>query len=282
MQANAFCFVVEPNSILTSRLPQVTVIVRIHKYGDLSLLENALGSLCAMQNCICLPLIAAQDLTKEQADQLNLIVNRFAWHRDFRPQIKHFTSPLGRGDLRSKMLNESLQDVNTKYAAFLDYDDLLMPFAYDLLIGKMQAARKLIAFGRVYRTLYDTSRNLIIDRARQFEYGYDYSDFIAHNSIPLHSFIMDVEALCLEHVVWSDDQMFMEDYFLTLQLFTESNADWRGLRDNVYVGDYVHSIDRPHTLAILDDDQRDKLNANEDYLRCLQRVQDVKGSKRTR
>ena len=100
-----------------------------------------------------------------------------------------------------------------------------------------------------------------------------YFDFIEHNSIPLHSFVMDVEALCLEHVVWSDDQMFMEDYFLTLQLFTESNADWRGLRDNVYVGDYVHSIDRAHTLAILDDDQRDKLHANEDYLRCLERVQ---------
>jgi hypothetical protein len=273
MQANALCFIAEPNTIVNSQLPQVTVIIRIHKDGNLSLLENALGCLCAMQNCICLPLIAAQDLTKEQADRLNLIVNRFEWHRDFRPQVKHYASHLGRGDLRSKMLNESLQVVNTKYAAFLDYDDLLMPFAYDLLIGKMQAARKLIAFGRVYRTLYDTSRSLIIDRARQFEYGYDYSDFIAHNSIPLHSFIMDVEGLCLEHVVWSDDQMFMEDYFLTLQLFTASNADWRGLRDNTYVGDYVHSIDRAHTLAILDDDQRDRLHANEDYLRCLQRVQ---------
>ena len=280
MQPNALCFIVEPNTILASLLPVVTVIIRIHKDGNLCLLENALGCLCAMQDCTCLPLIVAQDLTKEQADQLHLIVNQFVWHKDFQPQVKHYISHLGRGDLRSKMLNESLQDVSTKYAAFLDYDDLLMPFAYGLLIDKMQSTGKPIAFGRVYRASYDTSRNLIIDRSRRFEYGHGYSDFLDHNSIPLHSFMMDLEALPLENLVWNDDQIFMEDYFLTLQLFTESNADWRGLRDNIYIGDYVHSVDRAHTLAILDDDERDQLHANEDYLRCLRRVQDMKRSKR--
>jgi hypothetical protein len=86
---------------------------------------------------------------------------------------------------------------------------------------------------------------------------------------------MNLEALCLENLVWNDDQMFMEDYFLTLQLFNEANADWRGLRDNIYIGDYVHSVDRSHTLALLDDDERDQLHANEDYWRCLRQVQDM-------
>ena len=36
-----------------------------------------------------------------------------------------YQSQGGKGDLRSKMLNESLKKVKTRYAAFLDFDDLL-------------------------------------------------------------------------------------------------------------------------------------------------------------
>ena len=275
MQTNALCFLTQPNTRLGFDLPVVTVIMRIHKDGDLGLLENALGCLVAMQDCICLPLIAAQDLTAEQLDLLSLIVNRFPWYKHYPPRIDCYTSSPGRADLRSKMLNESLQGISTKYVAFLDYDDLLMPFAYSLLLGKIRATGRAIAFARVYQSSYDTRRRLIIGRAKTFEYGCSYGDFLGQNCIPLHSFVMDAEAIHLDQIVWRDDQKFMEDYFLTLQIFAEDNADWLGLRDNIYIGDYLHSTDRSHTLAILDEKKRDALHRDKEYLCCLRHVQNM-------
>jgi hypothetical protein len=67
----------------------------------------------------------------------------------------------------------------------------------------------------------------------------------------------------------------MEDYFLTLQIFAEDNADWLGLRDNIYIGDYLHSTDRSHTLAILDEKKRDALHRDKEYLCCLRHVQNM-------
>ena len=280
MEPKALCFITVPNTLSASSLPKVTVVIRIHKDANLDLLANALGCLSAMQDCVCVPLIAAQDLITEQVRSLKSMLNYFLWHQDFQPQILYYTSPNGRGDLRARMLNQSLRKVKTKYAAVLDYDDLLMPFAYSVLLSKLHSSGKAVAFGRVYRSLYDTKRRLIIDRAKRFEYGYAYSDFLAHNCVPIHSFIVHAEALQLEGVAWHEDQRFMEDYFLTLQLFSKGNADWRGLRDNFYIGDYIHSIDRAHTLAFYDDRELEKLHGDEVYLLCLQRIQELQRSKR--
>ena len=53
-----------------SQLPVVTTIIRYHKSGDTDALDNALLSLLAMRGCIVMPLIAAQDLSKDHKERL--------------------------------------------------------------------------------------------------------------------------------------------------------------------------------------------------------------------
>jgi hypothetical protein len=164
--------------------------------------------------------------------------------------------------------------VKSRYATFLDFDDLLMPFAYDWLISRLESRGKAVAFGRVFRTDLISATGQITARKRAYEYGYSYADFFDCNHAPLHSFMMDVSALDLSKLVNFDDQTYMEDYLLTLQLFNEENCDWESLKENFYIGDYIHCVDRFNTLAI-HDDGRDALLLDPHYLECDRRIKAI-------
>ena len=71
--------------------------------------------------------------------------------------------------------------------------------------------------------------------------------------------MLDLTQLDLSRIVYYDDQRFMEDYFLTLQLFTRENADWASLAKNVYIGDYIHSVNRTQALAFSDKKEREAI-----------------------
>ena len=276
LQTNANCFTSLPASKKPSCIPSVTTIIRFHKNADFKLLRNALGCLAAMQNCFVTPLIAAQDLTDKQTLELESLLGEFKWSTESTPVIQHYYSRNNNGDLRSKMLNESLRHVKTKYAAFLDYDDLIMPHAYDWLIDRLTATGKAVAFGRVYCTSFDNAKMLCIDRSSLYEYGYSYEDFIDHNHAPLHSFLIDTTQFNFDNIEYDENQKYMEDYFLTLQLFTKENTDWNSLKENRYIGDYIHSIDRQHTLAFSEDSIRAKLLKDEKYLACDKKINELR------
>jgi hypothetical protein len=276
MRTDAHSFVSYPNARQLEDLPVVTTIIRFHHSADLAILKNALHCLLAMQECVVVPLIAAQDLDEQQQSALRLLLSEYEWVAGREPIVDYYHSGQGKGDLRSKMLNESLKKVATRYAAFLDYDDLLMSHAYDWLIGRMCQTGKAVAFGRVYSTSYDSANGVILERKRTYEYGYTFDDFLRYNHAPLHSFMLDMEQLDVGNLTYFEDQRYMEDYLLTLQLFTRGNADWEGLAENVYIGDYIHSVDRTHTLAFSDTQEREKIFMDPEYILSEQRICDMR------
>lgn len=282
MRTDARCFVVCPSLQPNIKKPLVTTIIRFHKSADLDELKNALYCLYAMKDCVVIPLIAAQDLSKQQIEALENALNDFAWAQGCEPQVHLYQSQDGKGDLRSEMLNESLKKVKTRYAAFLDFDDLLMSHAYSWLINRLENTGKAVSFGRVYSTSYDSATGLLTGRKRVYEYGYSYEDFVHLNHAPLHSFMLDMERLDLSHIVYFEGQRYMEDYLLTLQLFTKDNGDWDSLKENFFMGDYIHSVDRTHTLAFSDEQERQAILANSEYISCEQRICDMRNSLGTR
>jgi O-antigen biosynthesis protein len=275
MRTDARCIEVGPSKQSKKKLV-VTTIIRFHKSANFNELKNALYCLVAMIDCVVIPLIATQDLSKKQIEELENTINDIPWKTGFLPQIHCYESKNGDGDLRSKMLNESLRKVTTRYAAFLDFDDLLMPHAYSWLINRLEKTGKAVSFGRVYATSYDSATGVLMDRKREYEYGYSYEEFVQHNHAPLHSFMLDLERLDLSHVIFFEDQRYMEDYLLTLQLFTQDNCDWESLGKNCYIGDYIHSIDRSHTLAFLNEQERQAMLSDPDYMVCEQRIKDMR------
>ena len=281
MQSDALCFVAHPNATKEALLPVVTTVIRFHKSGDLELLRNALCCLVAMRECLVRPLIAAQDLTDLQFSALNQLLNDFSWSPRATPVVHQYHSYDGCGDLRSKMLSESLRRVDTQYAAFLDYDDLMMSHAYTWLIGRIKESRKAVAFGRVYCTAYECASGRFIERTKEYEYGNGYDDFVNMNHAPLHSFLMDISKLDIENVFFYEDQRYLEDYFLTLQLFRRDNCDWESLAQNYYIGDYIHSEDRVQTLAFSSDSRdgaRQALLEDPEYQLCEKRINDLRAS----
>ena len=285
MRTDARCFLAYPSKNPNTEKPTVTTIIRFHKSADLNELKNALFSLQAMRDCLVIPFIAVQDLNEQQMDALANVLSIFSWSPEGEPQVLTYRSHDGKGDLRSKMLNESLKRVKTRYAAFLDFDDLLLPSAYSWLISRLEVTRKAVSFGRVYSTTYDSTTELLICRDRVYTYGSSYMEFSQLNHAPLHSFMLNLDRLDLNHIVYFDDQKFMEDYLLTLQIFTQENSDWDSLKENFYIGDYIHSTNRAHTLAFSDDKERQELLSSAEYMLCEQRIHEIRnaiGSKMTK
>ncbi len=243
-------FTVISGSVSRPDDPEVSCIIRFHRSGLFSDLDNALLCLQAMEKCRVKPFIVAQDLSEDQKIVLQDLVNEYQW--DLPVKVKFYHSLDGRGDLRAKMMNEALQEVTTRYAAFLDADDLLFSHAWSWLIKRLQFSGKAIAFARVYKALSSRSGQVIRQRCRAFEYGTTYEDFVENNHSPVHSFLLDVTRLDLRDVIYHDEQKYMEDYLLLLQIVTPYNGDRLGLEKNFYIGDYLFRKDHEQTLALRD------------------------------
>lgn len=256
----------------SSEKPLVTTIIRFHKSASFQELNIALNCLYSMIGCTVIPLVAAQDLSAEQIEKLKKLMSKFKWNRGYEIVIYFDTSPDSNNDLRSKMLNNSLKQVNTKYVAFLDYDDRLMSHAYAYLLERIKKTQKAISFGRVYKTTLNTATLVMSNRQRHFEYGYSYDDFVNHNHAPIHSFLIDIDKIGFDSVSYNPYQKYMEDYYLTLQLFTRNNADWDSLKENFYIGDYIYCIDKQQTLAIKNEEERHQILADQEYIVCEESI----------
>ena len=263
-------------NLITEELPVVTTIIRFHGGADINLLDNALISLVSQSDCVVQPLIATQDLSSSQMEALVKTAEQYPWNEKYKPIIKNFFSDNKNSDLRSKMLNESLKSVTTKYVAFLDYDDILFSSAYKWLLSRIKKTGKAVAFGRVFVTKFNKQKMQILERKKIYVHGSDYEEFLANNHAPLHSFLIDMQKINTGDIEYFDDMKYLEDYYLTLQIFTEGNVDWESLKFNYYVGDYIHSDDGNNTLAVIGDDEKKDITKNAEYLLCENRISELR------
>jgi len=273
VRTDAHCFV----SGIETRddLPEVTTIIRLHARGDLTILRNALFCLAAMRGCKVTPLIAAQDLSNAQAGTLDAILRDIPWMPGVVPIVRRYQSG-AQSDLRSVMLNRSLQEVTTRYAAFLDFDDRLLPHAYDWLLTRLRTTGKAIAIGRVFETIYDIRTQMLTARSKTYQYGYSYDDFLVANVAPIHSFMLDLSQLNVANLQYFEDQIYLEDYLMLLQLVRRSNTDWKGLGEDVYVGDYIRFSDSRNTLALADPARGEAIRQSSAFRSCESRINNLK------
>ena len=76
----------------------------------------------------------------------------------------------------------------------------------------------------------------------------------------------------LDQIKYYEDMKYTEDYYLTLQIFTEDGTDWKSLQERRPIGDYYHYEDKSQTLAILDQEQRNKIISSPDYIESEDRI----------
>ena len=272
-QAKCFILKSEPESKKSARGDRVATIVRFHRNGDRQLLDNAVFSLLAQSGCRVQLYLALQDFEDEEVRQMEAELAALPWSDSCQPVIRRYQSTHANPDLRSLMLNDTLKAVGSGYAAFLDYDDILFPGAYKALINRLNESKKSVTFGRVYSAIVHGSSGLTIRREKTFIHGRSYEDFLINNHAPLHSFLLDMGRIDLSGVIYFDDMKYMEDYYLTLQLFNDKNTDWDSLKREEFIGDYIHRVGGvQNTLAINCEITKSALLRDSEYIKCEQRL----------
>jgi lipopolysaccharide biosynthesis protein len=273
---DARIFISQPQSLLRIPKQKVSTIIRFSQSGDMMLLQNVLYSLMAQIGCSVQPIIAVQDLTDDTLADLNVMLKKMSWDDNCQPIIRKYYSTEKNRDLRSLMINDSLKAVKTEYAAFLDYDDIMFHNAYSWLVERLQNTGKNASFGLIYSAVFNSAENKIKERQVVYNYGKSYADFLKLNHTPIHGFLLNISKINMDQIQYYEDMKYMEDYFLTLQIFTEDGTDWKSLQERKFLGDYYHYEDKAQTLAVLDQEQRNKIISSSDYVKCEYRVAEIK------
>lgn len=270
----AGCFRLPATAVSTTEdTHQVSTVLRFHHSAPIERLKEALLSLICQQNCVVHPLIMIQDLREESVSEIRQELLELPWHPKARPQIQIFHSTPAEPDLRSAMLIAGLQNAGGGFAAILDYDDILFPGAYERLCHRLISTGKRATFARVYCTTVRTDNQARSKRSEAYCDRFTYDHFYENNFIPVHSFLLDLDQISLDRLKVHAFMPYMEDYFLTLQIFDHGKTDWEALTEEYFIGDYIHRPESTdNTLALLDVEAIDSMNRDPVYRICLERI----------
>lgn len=256
---------------------RVSTVIRYHGRGDRRLLANALLSLLAQAGCRVRPCIGVQDMPEAERDAFLRELDRLPWAEACRPLVHFFHGTPEQPDRRSEMLNEMLRAAGPDYVGFLDYDDVLFPHAYATLLARLRLTGKNATFGRVYSTAVDGASGHILRRERVYDHGRTYADFIATNHAPVHSFLLDMRQIDATAIEYFPEMKFMEDYYLTLQVFSADGADWESLAQDNFVGDYIYMQGQDtNTLAVSDAAKRREQLMSPEFSLSLVRITELR------
>ena len=140
-------------------------------------------------------------------------------------------------DARAALLNLGLRAAHGRYVAFLDYDDLIYPEGWRLLIEELEASGAAVAFGAVINA--SVSRDGLVPhvtaKRRVFE-GDGLPRLLWNNFCPLHSFVLDRSRLPAD-LAFDEGLVALEDYDLLLRIVSQHPSSFR-LKDKL-VGEYL-------------------------------------------
>lgn len=163
--------------------------------------------------------------------------------------IVNFTEPEP-ADARSVLLNLGVQNATGRYLAFLDYDDVLYPEAYEIMIGRLRDTGAAIAFAKV--------RVMRVDVYDQFFYmtekvippfgGTDLLDLFHNNFCPLHSYVIDRSQPPPEMLSFVTSLTMEEDYDVLLRISATFLSDFALIETEI--GDYYYKTDGSNTVPV--------------------------------
>jgi hypothetical protein len=122
-------------------------------------------------------------------------------------------------DARAALLNVGLRAATARYIAFLDYDDLIYPDAWEALTTELEISGAAIAFGGILNAT--VSRDGLVPyisaKHRVFR-GEGLPQLLHNNFCPLHSFVLDRSLIAPQDLVFDETLVALEDYDLLLRI----------------------------------------------------------------
>ncbi|MDX2225046.1 MAG: glycosyltransferase family 2 protein [Rhodospirillaceae bacterium] len=151
-------------------------------------------------------------------------------------------------DARAVLLNLGLSVAQGRYLAFLDYDDVLYPEAYALLVERLRLTGSAIAFAavrvmrlEVYRSYFYTAEEVV----PTFK-GAGLLDLFTTNFCPLHSYVIDRTAIPKAMLTFNSALVMEEDYDLLLRICAAHKSDFALI--GTRIGDYYYKTDGSNTV----------------------------------
>ena len=218
------------------------VVVRFHDLARLDELGRAVFSL-ALQDYRPLSIqlacqrmdVPAQESIRAALEPILAIVPEVAF------TLLNHEAPEPR-DARAALLNLGLRAGQGRYAAFLDYDDLIYPEGHRLLIAELEASGAAVAFGGILNADIDRDGLVPFTRAKRRVFqGEGLARLLCNNFCPLHSFVLDRFRIAAEDLAVDERLVALEDYDLLLRLCARYPSSFR-LKDKI-VGEYLFKND---------------------------------------
>jgi glycosyltransferase involved in cell wall biosynthesis len=225
------------------------VVVRLHDATRVFELSRCLFSMiCQTYRPLTINL-CTQRFSSLQLQELNAqVANLLALDRSVKFKIHNYATshPV---DARSALLNLGIKRSNGRYLAFLDYDDVIYPNAYELLISELQLSKAAIAFGgiNVKKVAIYSDFTITTQKNSPFK-GDNLLDLFRGNFCPIHSFVIDRQMVPTESLYVDQFLTRNEDYDLLLRICAESPSNFN--KAEVKVGDYYQKNDGSNTTLV--------------------------------
>jgi glycosyltransferase involved in cell wall biosynthesis len=174
------------------------------------------------------------------------------------------------GDYRSKLLNEGIQTAAGRFLAFLDYDDIIYPHAYELLIDTLINEQVAIAFGRIIISHVKPQKNNFYYTVRKEHIfnGETKYQLMQGNFCPIHSFVLDRKLIPREDLFFSEESVKFEDYHFLLRIVARYSSAFSDI--NEIVGEYIMRLDGSNTVSIHSATDRKKVQEWEAATRWIE------------
>lgn len=202
----------------------ISVIVRLHDISRLSILAEAIESLASQTHRAIEPIVVLQNIAQSDIDRVLEIFSSVGWGDRPTPKIVNVTVANDR-DSRSLLLNSGLAVATGQAISFLDYDDVVYPEAYELLVDRLRSTDAPVATGGCVLAMIN-SEGKTLSKTKPFLWGRRNKDLLIANFVPIHSYVIN-RSKVPDSLLKFDEQMSQcEDYDFLLKLATIGEFDY--------------------------------------------------------
>jgi hypothetical protein len=229
---------------------QIDTVVRFHDDRRMAELKRCIFSLTGQTHRPLRIVLVLQRFAPHQVHAVEQALGPLLEGREA-PQlaIVNLTEPEP-SDARSRLLNLGVENATGKYLAFLDYDDVLYPEAYEMMIGRLKDTGAAIAFAKVRVMRVDVYEEFFYTRERVIPpfRGGDLLDLFHNNFCPLHSYVIDRAQVPADMLRFATTMTMEEDYDVLLRICAAFPSDF-GLI-GTEIGDYYYKTDGSNTVPV--------------------------------
>src|SRR5262245_10648992 len=166
-------------------------------------------------------------------------------------------------DGRAALLNLGLKTATGRYVGFLDYDDVLYPEAYELLVERLRVTEAGIAFAAVRVVEAQIHAHFVeVKKVLTAPFsGESLRDLFRSNFCPIHSYLLDRQQVPAHILRYDETLADEEDYDVLLRICAEVTSDFALIKTQI--GDYYYKKDGSNAIPMSGNFSGERLAAHE-------------------